>query len=65
MSCNLDSNAYQTICSFECDEGYLIHGSPNRVCEADQQWSGAEVKCTGRRLVKKLGKNSSKVKCRE
>ncbi|KAG9262035.1 sushi domain-containing protein 2 [Astyanax mexicanus] len=31
--------------SFSCDAGYRLHGSEERVCQADGRWSGDETHC--------------------
>ena len=33
---------------FECDEGFILHGSRYRVCQANRTWSGVAAKCIGK-----------------
>lgn len=33
--------------SFECDEGFLLKGSPVRMCQANGLWSGNNTNCEG------------------
>ena len=34
-----------TICNFECEEGYMLNGSPERTCLPTNQWSGNITSC--------------------
>ncbi|XP_067016814.1 sushi, von Willebrand factor type A, EGF and pentraxin domain-containing protein 1-like isoform X7 [Acropora muricata] len=34
--------------SFNCDEGYILHGSVERRCEANGSWSGIKTTCEAR-----------------
>ena len=34
-----------TICNFQCDEGYVLQGSPERVCLPINEWSGSAASC--------------------
>ncbi|XP_015755016.1 PREDICTED: sushi, von Willebrand factor type A, EGF and pentraxin domain-containing protein 1-like isoform X3 [Acropora digitifera] len=34
--------------SFNCDEGYILHGSVERRCEANGSWSGIQTTCEAR-----------------
>ena len=36
---------FEDICTFSCDAGYKLQGSNNRICLADQSWSGADPIC--------------------
>ncbi|XP_064616221.1 sushi, von Willebrand factor type A, EGF and pentraxin domain-containing protein 1-like [Liolophura sinensis] len=31
--------------SFQCNQGYTLHGSKERVCQANQEWSGETTSC--------------------
>ena len=45
---NLSCNGTQTtgsVCSFACDEGYELHGSPERTCLPTNEWSGNVTTC--------------------
>jgi len=33
-------------CSFSCNTGYELTGSPQRTCQSDGSWSGSPVSCT-------------------
>ena len=33
--------------SFSCDEGFVLHGSTVRWCQAEGSWSGNETECEG------------------
>jgi len=33
-------------CSFTCNIGYELTGSPQRTCQSDGSWSGSPVSCT-------------------
>ena len=33
--------------SFSCDEGFVLHGSTFRRCEAEGSWSGNQTECEG------------------
>ncbi|XP_065899762.1 sushi, von Willebrand factor type A, EGF and pentraxin domain-containing protein 1-like isoform X2 [Dysidea avara] len=38
--------SYEDICSFTCNTGYELTGSPQRTCQSDGTWSGSPVSCT-------------------
>ncbi|XP_065899776.1 uncharacterized protein [Dysidea avara] len=49
ISCSLISSPlsfYEDICSFTCNTGYNLTGSPQRTCQSDRSWSGSPVSCT-------------------
>ena len=33
------------VCTFACDDGYVISGSESRTCEGDGNWSGDHTTC--------------------
>ena len=33
------------VCSFECNEGYVLNGSSERICLPTNEWSGSVTKC--------------------
>uniref|UniRef100_A0A8B9KR96 Sushi domain containing 2 n=1 Tax=Astyanax mexicanus TaxID=7994 RepID=A0A8B9KR96_ASTMX len=37
--------------SFSCDAGYRLHGSEERVCQADGRWSGDETHCVTGNII--------------
>ena len=41
-----DGDNYNSVCQFECDEGYDLNGSESRTCLDDPKWSGSEAICT-------------------
>ena len=48
ISCSLLNNplfSYEDICSFTCNTGYELTGSP-QICQSDGSWSGSPVSCT-------------------
>ena len=36
---------------FNCDPGFLLKGSPSRMCQPNGTWSGLPVICTGRSAI--------------
>uniref|UniRef100_A0A3P8R7K5 Selectin E n=1 Tax=Astatotilapia calliptera TaxID=8154 RepID=A0A3P8R7K5_ASTCA len=44
MKCSdpLGSFSYQSTCTFTCDEGYVLSGSPSLQCEASANWNGSQ-----------------------
>ena len=34
-----------TVCTFECNKGYVLSGSPERVCLPTNEWSGSPTSC--------------------
>uniref|UniRef100_A0A3P9BKS3 Selectin E n=1 Tax=Maylandia zebra TaxID=106582 RepID=A0A3P9BKS3_9CICH len=51
MKCSdpLGSFSYQSTCTFTCDEGYVLSGSPSLQCEASANWNGSQPYCVGTR----------------
>lgn len=41
------SERYGTVCSFFCDVGYNLTGSPERQCQENGSWSGVTSSCQG------------------
>ena len=37
---------FESIATYTCDTGYLLVGSPSRVCGPDSVWSSSEPYCT-------------------
>ena len=35
----------QSVVSYRCNHGYLLHGPGTRSCAADQRWSGEQPEC--------------------
>ena len=33
-------------CTFTCDDGHTLVGSPSRTCQDDRNWSGTDTTCT-------------------
>ncbi|XP_065899767.1 CUB and sushi domain-containing protein 1-like [Dysidea avara] len=49
VSCLLGNDgvpSYEDTCSFTCNTGYELTGSPQRTCQSDGSWSGSPVSCT-------------------
>lgn len=47
ISCNGGQITNET-CTFQCDPGFDIHESLNRVCQPDHTWTGVQPYCTKR-----------------
>uniref|UniRef100_A0A668U1T3 Selectin E n=1 Tax=Oreochromis aureus TaxID=47969 RepID=A0A668U1T3_OREAU len=47
MKCSdpLDSFSYQSTCTFTCDEGYVLSGSPSLQCESSGNWNASQPFC--------------------
>jgi len=43
-SCN--GSMFEDVCTFTCDDGYDLSGTPIRTCQSDQTWSGSEATCS-------------------
>jgi len=49
MICSLGDDgvpSYEDNCSFTCNTGYELAGSPQMTCQVDSSWSGSPVSCT-------------------
>ena len=49
MNCSLGDDgvpSYEDTCSFTCNTGYELTGSPQRTCQSNGNWSGSPVSCT-------------------
>ena len=49
INCSLGDDgvpSYEDTCSFTCNTGYELTGSPQRTCQFDGSWSGLPVSCT-------------------
>lgn len=45
---NISCDGAQTtgnVCNFECNKGYVLNGSPERVCLPTNEWSGHSTNC--------------------
>uniref|UniRef100_A0A669B9J3 Selectin E n=1 Tax=Oreochromis niloticus TaxID=8128 RepID=A0A669B9J3_ORENI len=47
MKCSdpLGSFSYQSTCTFTCDEGYVLSGSPSLQCESSGNWNASQPFC--------------------
>ncbi|XP_063322818.1 E-selectin-like isoform X1 [Pelmatolapia mariae] len=47
MKCSdpLGSFSYQSTCTFTCDEGYVLSGSPSLQCESSGNWNASQPYC--------------------
>ena len=45
---NSDVFTYGSRVEYTCDKGYILVGSNQRVCQANQMWSGTLPRCTSR-----------------
>ena len=49
INCSLGDDgipSYEDTCSFTCNTGHELTGSPQRTCQSDGSWSGPLVSCT-------------------
>ena len=49
INCSLGDDgvtSYEDTCSFTCNTGHELTGSPQRTCQSDGSWSGSPVPCT-------------------
>ena len=49
VSCSFGDDgvpSYEDNCSFTCNTGYEVNGSPWRKCQSDGSWSGSPASCT-------------------
>lgn len=44
MQCT-DRRTFASICQFQCNEGYQLNGSPERMCRENRDWSGVTTSC--------------------
>ena len=48
IGCNDSKADFGTTCLHNCKLGYnKVSGSKERVCQADQKWSGSDITCVG------------------
>uniref|UniRef100_A0A8B9QLN9 Sushi repeat-containing protein SRPX2 n=1 Tax=Apteryx owenii TaxID=8824 RepID=A0A8B9QLN9_APTOW len=45
VSCTSAGNNYGATCEYLCDGGYERQGTPLRVCQSSQQWTGSQPTC--------------------
>lgn len=43
------SSKFKSRVNYECDEGFYLFGSKERVCQGDEEWSGTPVECLANR----------------
>lgn len=48
------STLFTTEVTYQCDTGYFLYGSKQRVCQGDEEWSGIPVECTRERKYYQL-----------
>lgn len=42
-------NTFKTRVTYDCDDGFYLFGSRERVCQGDEEWSGTSVECLSER----------------
>jgi hypothetical protein len=45
IDCTSNDFMFETICHFDCDNGYQLQGSRKRSCLAIAKWDGLPVSC--------------------
>merc|ERR1719197_1946787 len=46
-----NSNLYGSKCRFVCEIGYEFHGNQERICQANEMWSGREASCSIKQCI--------------
>lgn len=44
--------SFKSVAKYTCDNGYMLNGTAERTCQANQQWSGSERTCESEILDK-------------
>lgn len=39
---------FPNVVQFGCDEGFILQGSSDRICQANGTWSGVPARCNGK-----------------
>ena len=47
---------FEDTCSFTCDDGFELSGSPTRTCQSDANWSGTEAVCVQGIFIKQVSR---------
>lgn len=43
------TTTFDTKVRYQCDAGYFLYGSQERICQGDEEWSGIPAECTKER----------------
>ncbi|XP_076814212.1 sushi, von Willebrand factor type A, EGF and pentraxin domain-containing protein 1-like isoform X2 [Clavelina lepadiformis] len=43
--CSKEDSSFQTLCTFECQEGFAVVGSRSRYCQSNTEWDGTTSNC--------------------
>lgn len=44
----LSATTFDSVATFQCNQGYLLVGSTRRECQSNGQWSGTQPVCNGK-----------------
>ena len=43
-----NETGFNSVATYECNEGFEFNGASVRTCQSDEQWSGSEPFCEGK-----------------